>query len=150
MIPLPFGVNTIMPYVRCLCCHPLLGDEVISFKDAEGVVTLHKRNCPDAIHMASEQGVSIVAVNFEEQDDFLFPVRISIRGIDRHHLLSDVVACITEKQNLSIFRFNTVTVDRIVETSVDFAVHSVKELEKAMKSISRIKNVDEVSRIDIE
>ena len=139
-----------MEYKRCSCCHPLPGDEVIGFKEAEGIVTLHKRNCPDAIRMASEQGDSIVAVNFEEHEAFLFPVRICIRGIDRHHLLSDVVACITEKQNLSISRLNTVTVDRIVETSVDFAVHSVRELEMAMESISAIRNVDEVSRIDIE
>lgn len=139
-----------MPYVRCSCCHPLPGDEVIGFKDAERGVTLHKRNCPEAIRMASEQGDSIVEVNFEERDDFLFPVRICIRGIDRHHLLTDVVACITERQNLSISRLNTVTVDRIVEASVDFAVHSVRELDNAIESISGIRNVDEVSRIDIE
>ncbi len=123
---------------------------MIGFKDTDGNITLHKRNCPNAIRMASEQGDSIVAVNFEEQDVFRFPVRICIRGIDRHHLLSDVVACITEQQNLSIFQLNTVTVDRIVETSVDFAIHSVKEQEEAMKSIASINNVDEVSRIDIE
>lgn len=139
-----------MPYSRCSCCHPLPGDEVVGFKDAGGNITLHKRNCPDAIRMASEQGDSIVAVNFEEQEAFLFPVRICIRGIDRHHLLSDVVACITERQNLSISRLHTVTVDRIVETSVDFAVHSVNELEQAIESIAGINNVDEVSRVDIE
>lgn len=139
-----------MPYHRCPRCHPLPDDEVIGFKDAEEKVTLHKRSCPNAIRLASEQGDSIVAVNFEENETFLFPVRICIRGIDRHHLLSDVVACITEQQCLSISRLNTVTVDRIVETSVDFAVHSVMELDKAMESIARIKNVDEVSRIDIE
>lgn len=139
-----------MPYVRCSCCHPLPGDEVIGFKEVNGKTTLHKRNCPDAIRMASEQGDSIVAVNFEEQDGFLFPVRVCIRGIDRHHLLSDVVACITEKQNLSISRLNIVNIDRIVEASVDFAVHSVRELEMAMESIAAIRNVDEVSRIDIE
>lgn len=139
-----------MPYVRCSCCHPLPGDEVIGFKGTEGGVTLHKRNCPEAIRMASEQGDSIVEVNFDERDDFLFPVRICIRGIDRHHLLTDVVACITERQNLSISRLNTVTVDRIVEASVDFAVNSVRELDNAIESISGIRNVDEVSRIDIE
>lgn len=139
-----------MPYGRCSCCHPLPGDEVIGFKDAAGTVTLHKRNCPEAIRMASEQGDSIVAVNFEEQDESLFPVRICIRGIDRNHLLSDVVACITEKQSLSILRLNTATIDRIAEVSVDFAVHSARELDKAMESIASINNVDEVSRIDIE
>ena len=145
-----FATKTRLPYVRCGCCHPLPGDEVIGFVGAGGNVTLHKRNCSEAIRMASEQGDSIIDVDFEEHAGFLFPVRICIRAIDRHHLLNDVVACITEQQNLSISRLNTTTTDRIVEMSVDFVVHSVNELEKAMHSISMIRNVDEVSRVDIE
>lgn len=145
-----FADKEVMPYKRCECCHPLPGDEVIGFKEADGTITLHKRNCSEAIRLASEQGDSIVAVDFEEKSSCLFPVRVCIRSVDRYHLLIDIVSCITEKQNLSISRLDTVTKDRIVETSVDFAVHSVNELEQAMNSIACIENVDEVSRIDIE
>lgn len=136
-----FANRPVMEYKRCTCCHPLPGDEVIGFKGADGKITLHKRNCPSAIRLASEQGDSIVAVNFEEDDRFLFPVRICIRGVDRHHLLSDVVACVTEKQNLSISKLVTETKDRIVETTVDFEVHSAEELQQAIDSISEIKNL---------
>lgn len=145
-----FANRPVMEYKRCTCCHPLPGDEVIGFKGADGKITLHKRNCPSAIRLASEHGDSIVAVNFEEDDRFLFPVRICIRGVDRHHLLSDVVACVTEKQNLSISKLVTETKDRIVETTVDFEVHSAEELQQAIDSISEINNVDEVARVDIE
>ena len=139
-----------MEYKRCTCCHPLPGDEVVGFKNTEGQITLHKRNCLTAIRQASKQGDTIVAVDFKENEQFLFPVRVCIRGIDRHHLLSDVVACITEQQNLSISELHTVTQDRIVETTVDFEVHSSNELKQAIDNIRRIKNVDEVARIDIE
>lgn len=139
-----------MEYKRCTCCHPLPGDEVVGFKNTEGQITLHKRNCLTAIRQASKQGDTIVAVDFKENELFLFPVRVCIRGIDRHHLLSDVVACITEQQNLSISELHTVTQDRIVETTVDFEVHSSNELKQAIENIRRIKNVDEVARIDIE
>ena len=145
-----FANRPVMEYKRCTCCHPLPGDEVIGFKGADGKITLHKRNCPSAIRLASEQGDFIVAVNFEEDDRFLFPVRICIRGVDRHHLLSDVVACVTEKQNLSISKLVTETKDRIVETTVDFEVHSAEELQQAIDSIGEINNVDEVARVDIE
>ena len=145
-----FANRPVMEYKRCTCCHPLPGDEVIGFKGADGKITLHKRNCPSAIRQASEQGDSIVAVNFDEDDRFLFPVRICIRGVDRHHLLSDVVACVTEKQNLSISKLVTETKDRIVETTVDFEVHSAEELQQAIDSIGEINNVDEVARVDIE
>lgn len=139
-----------MEYKRCTCCHPLPGDEVVGFKNTEGQITLHKRNCLTAIRQASKQGDTIVAVDFKENELFLFPVRVCIRGIDRHHLLSDVVACITEQQNLSISELHTVTQDRIVETTVDFEVHSSNELKQAFENIRKIKNVDEVARIDIE
>ena len=139
-----------MEYKRCTCCHPLPGDEVVGFKNTEGKITLHKRNCPTAIRQASKQGDTIVAVDFKENELFLFPVRICIRGIDRYHLLSDVVACITEQQNLSISKLHTVTQDRIVETTEDFEVHSSDELKQAIDNIRRIKNVDEVARIEIE
>ena len=139
-----------MKYKRCTCCHPLPGDEVIGFKNTEGQITLHKSNCLTAIRQASKQGDTIVAVDFKENEQFLFHVRICIRGIDRHHLLSDVVACITEQQNLSISELHTVTQDLIVETTVDFEVHSSNELKQAIENIRKIKNVDEVARIDIE
>ena len=139
-----------MEYKRCTCCHPLPGDEVVGFKNAEGQITLHKRNCLTAIRQASKQGETIVAVDFKENEQFLFPVRICIRGIDRHHLLRDVVACITEQQNLSISKLHTETKDRIVETTVDFEVHSSNELQQAIDNIRRIKKVDEVARVDIE
>ena len=139
-----------LKYVRCPHCHPLPGDEIIGFKAADGTITIHKRNCPVGIRDASEQGDSIVSLNFETNNSYLFPVRIKARGVDRDHLLIDVVSCITEKMNLSINRLLTTTTDNIVETSVDFAVHSIDELRQVMDSIAHIRNVDEVSRIDIE
>ncbi|MBQ1280111.1 MAG: bifunctional (p)ppGpp synthetase/guanosine-3',5'-bis(diphosphate) 3'-pyrophosphohydrolase, partial [Bacteroidales bacterium] len=68
-----------LEYQRCPHCHPLPQDEVIGFKSADGTITLHKRNCPSAIRMASHQGDSIVAVDFKENDKFQYPVRVQIR-----------------------------------------------------------------------
>ena len=135
---------------RCPNCHPLPGDEVIGFKADDGKVILHKRNCPSAIRMASQQGDSILAIEFKENEHYLYPVRVQIRGVDRYHLLSDLIECITEKLHLSINKLATETIDRIAVCSIDFAVHSASELDSAIKSISAIKGVDEVHRVDIE
>ena len=143
------SVSTI-EYQRCPHCHPLPGDEVIGFKADDGKVTLHKRNCPTAIRMASQQGDSILAIEFEENGQFLYPVRVQIRAVDRYHLLSDLIDCITNKLHLSISKLSTETIDHIAVCTIDFAVHSASELDSAIKSISAIKSVDEVHRVDIE
>jgi GTP pyrophosphokinase len=137
-------------YKRCPHCHPLPGDEVIGFKVDNDTVTLHKRNCPSAIRLASQQGDSILAIEFKEDEQFLYPVRVQVRSVDRYHLLSDLIDCITEKLHLSINQLSTETIDRIAVTSIDFSVHSAGELDAAIKSISAIKSVDEVHRVDIE
>lgn len=138
-----------LEYNRCICCHPLPGDEVIGFKDDSGRITLHTRNCSAAIRMASRQGDSIVAVNFESDNRFLYPVRIQIRGVDRYHMLSDVVGCIADKLQLSIDRLHTENRDRIVECYVDFKVHSREELDNVITLISGIDGVDEAYGVNI-
>lgn len=142
--------RTVSVYMRCPHCHPLPGDEVIGFRNADGSIQVHKRNCQTAIRMASQDGDSIVAVSFDENPSCFYPVRISVRAIDRYHLLSDLVECITEKLHLSMISLRTETTDNIGVCTIDFAVHSMNELQTAMNSIGAIDGVDEVQRIDIE
>ncbi len=137
-------------YRRCPHCHPLPEDEVIGFKGTDGGITLHKRNCPTAIRIASQHGDSIVAVEFEENEKFLYPARVQVSSVDRYHLLSDLIECITERLHLSINKLATETIDRIAISSIDFDVHSAGELDAAIKLISTIKGVDEVYRVNIE
>lgn len=138
-------------YSRCEYCHPLPGDEVVGFKSDDGSIMLHKRDCTTAIRLASEQGDSIISdLTDFEQSDMLYPVRIRVRAIDRYHLLSDLIYCITEELHLSMNGLTTETSDHIGVCTIDFAIHSLSQLETAMKSIAAIDGIDEVSRIDIE
>ena len=136
-----------LEYERCEQCHPLPGDEIVGFKDSEGNITLHKRDCPAAIRQASQHGDSIISVNFEENEAFLYPVRIRITGIDRYHLMSDLIDCITDRLHLFMTSLATENIDRIAICTIDFSVHSLLELQTAMESIGKIDGIDEVKRI---
>lgn len=138
-----------IPYIRCSNCNPLPGDEVIGFKGEDGSVTLHRRDCKSAIRLASQRGDDIVAVNFDENSDFLFPVNILITAVDRYHLLIDLVDCITNRLKLSMNKIKSETVDEIVTCSMSFEVHSSKELMDAIAGISAIESVEEVKYIEI-
>ena len=92
------------------------------------------------------KGDDIVAVNFEEDRDFLYPVKISITAIDRYHLLSDIMDCITNRLKLSLSDLVTSCVDQIVTCTMVFAVHSAAELQEVISHISAIESVDEVKQ----
>ena len=137
-----------LKYKRCPLCHPLPEDEVIGYLE-DNETTLHKRDCPEIIRLASENGDAIVSATFNEDPNFLYPVRIRIQGIDRYHLMSDLIDCITNKLQLTMSSLKTENIDRIAICTIDFAVHSVSELKMVMSSISHIDGIDEVTHISM-
>ena len=137
-----------IPKNRCEHCKPLPGNEVIGFKEQDGTVTIHKRDCPIAISLASQKGDSIVSVTFPEDPDVHYPVCISIQGVDRYHLLIDLVDCITNVMKLSISSLHTVTEDEIVNCTIHFEVHSFQELQDVIGHINQIPGIEEVHFVD--
>ena len=137
-------------YILCTECNPLPGDEVIGFQAEDGKVTIHSRHCPVAIKLASENGGSIISVNFSPSDENTYPVRIRIVAIDRYHLLRDIIDCFVEKQHICMDHLSTYTEDDIVECRIDFPVHSVDELQQTIDNIRAIPGVDEVQRVKVK
>ena len=131
----------------CSNCHPIPGEEVIGFKEADGTITVHKRNCPIAIGLASQKGDSIVSVDYKESPAALYPVAIQILAVDRYHLLSDMIDSITNELNLSIGSLTTNTVDCIVNCTITFSVHSFGELQTIISHIAAIDGVEEVKQV---
>ena len=138
-----------LEYDRCPICHPLPGDEVIGYKSDDEKICLHKRDCTEVIRLASENGDAIVSAAFEEDERFLYHVRIRVKGIDRYHLMSDLIDCITDKLHLSMLSLSTENIDRIAICTIDFSIHSVSELKMVMNSILEIDGIDEVTHINI-
>lgn len=136
------------PYIRCPKCNPIPGEEVIGIRNflVPSEIMVHKRDCREAIIKASSFGEDVVAVDFKP-DSTLYPVELSVKAVDRHHLFMDMAECITNKLNLSMESFNTRTDRAIVECRITFSVHSYEELRTIMQHISAIDGVDEVRRI---
>lgn len=133
-------------FTRCSCCNPIPGEEVVGFSDpVTGEVTVHKRDCPTAIRLASQWGDNIVSVDYEP-DATLYPETIVVTAVDRFHLFIDLVNCISNQLGLSMDSFNTETRDFIVTCTIKLGVHSFNELQSIMHQIAAIQGVDTVKR----
>ena len=132
-------------YCRCNNCHPIPGEEVIGFIETDGTITVHRRDCTVAISLASQFGDKIVAADdYKENSDILYPASLTLKAVDRKHLLSDIIETISNQLHLSILSLNTNTVDEIVTTTINFTIHSYQELRTIVQNIHSIPDVDEV------
>ena len=134
------------PYNRCDCCKPIQGEEVIGFVEKDRSVTVHKRNCPDVIRLASQHGDNIVAVDYAPGET-IYPVTIDIIAIDRNHLLADIIDGISKTQGLSIGALSTTSGDSIVTCRMSFGVHSYEQLSSVIEYVKSIDGIDEVKEV---
>ena len=135
-------------YNCCELCHPIPGDEVAGFNQPDGSIIIHRRNCPKAISLATQQGDTIAEVDFTPSDGILYPATIRVIAIDRYRLLGDMIDCITSELRLSMDKLTIETTDGIVECTIAFGVHSLDDLKRILERIKAIEGVDEVKNLD--
>ena len=53
-------------YCRCSVCNPIPGEEIIGMRSQKdkSQITVHKRDCPEAISLASSYGDDVVSVDY--------------------------------------------------------------------------------------
>jgi len=134
--------------IRCPLCNPLPGEEVIGFKKEKGIVQVHKKNCKDAIRLATQFGDSIVNVVLPEDEHKRYLVKISILAIDSVHLLRKMVDALTENFGLLIRSIHASAKDYIVRSEVEFYVSSYQELNDTIHYLKQIPEIEDVKRIE--
>ncbi len=134
-------------YKIAKCCNPIPGDDVIGYKNPkEDYIIIHKAKCPNAIKLMSSQGNYIVKVKWTSQKYLSSLAKLTINGIDRIGIASDITTVISEELDVNIRKFLIETHDGIFEGDIELYVHSVKDLNNLIMNISKIKGVESVKR----
>ncbi|MGC9375181.1 MAG: RelA/SpoT family protein [Bacteroidales bacterium] len=134
-------------YKIAKCCNPIPGDDVIGYKNPkEDYIIIHKAKCPNAIKLMSSQGNYIVKVKWTSQKFLSSLAKLTVNGIDRIGIASDITTVISEELDVNIRKFFIETHDGIFEGDIELYVHSVKDLNNLIMNISKIKGVESVKR----
>ena len=131
------------------CCSPIPGDSVVAFIEDDGIVTIHKKSCSVAAGLASTQGDRIVSAKWSKHYLMSFLARISIEGIDRIGVLNEVSRVISLLLGVNMRKLHIETHDEIFEGYIDLYVHNTDDLDKLIRTLSKVKGVERVKRVEI-
>lgn len=140
--------NTGNSYVIAGCCQPIPGDEVIGYLDHSNSIIVHKPKCPVAVKLMSSEGNRIIPVRWTIHKLASFLARISINGIDRIGLVSEVTTIISKELNVNIRNINVSVYDGIFEGTIDLYVHHTRDLNNLIMQLSNIKGIASLKRIE--
>ncbi|MDR0729247.1 MAG: RelA/SpoT family protein [Prevotellaceae bacterium] len=131
------------------CCKPIPGDDVIGFIDEDKVhVTVHNKNCDEAIRLAAQHGDRIIKASWSKQIQKSFLSRIEMRGIDRIGILRDLTDIITGRLSVNIRKLFIQSHDSIFEGYIDVYVHDRKDLEKLLAEVKATKGIEYAKRAE--
>ena len=131
------------------CCSPIPGDSVVAFIQDDGTVTIHKKSCPVANDLASKEGHRIVSAKWSKHFMMSYLARISLEGIDRVGVLSDLTRVISLVLGVNMRKLHIETHDEIFEGFIDLYVHNTDDLDKLIRALSKVKGIERVKRVDI-
>ena len=126
------------------CCQPVPGDSIIGYITRGSGVTIHRTNCINALRMNPERQIE---VDWNQESQESYPVKIRIISHDRVGLLADVVGNIS-KLGANILNAQTETHDNnLVDSYFTIGVADISHLDKILSAIRKVKLVQEVKRI---
>ena len=140
-----------MNFVISPCCNPIPGDPIIGFKDTDNVIHIHKKSCKKATELESKQGYTIVKdpVWNTENRNHSYPARISVYGMDRLGILSDVTKYISFVMGVNIRHLDFNSNGGVFTGDIDLLVTSKKDLDTIIKKLTKIDGIEKVRREDI-
>jgi len=126
------------------CCNPIPGDEVIGFVTRGRGVTVHQSSCK-SLPLLNNESDRLVQVDWDVKSAKNFNVRLKITGKDSKGWLKDISECIS-KQNVNIASVDTKTKDSFVEAHFIVQVNNNRQLNRLIRKMIKIKNIDHVER----
>jgi GTP pyrophosphokinase len=128
------------------CCRPIPGDPIVGFITRGRGVTVHRRDCPNTENLISEEGRRI-DVEWDSDKEQTFIARILVLADDRKNLLNDVTKVIG-RMGMNIRNAQAAANLGVAENEFELDVRDLKELDKLMEKLKRVKGMRTVERLD--
>jgi len=126
------------------CCQPVPGDAVVGFTTRGKGVTVHRRDCINAVKAQDPERV--VPVDWDVEATSLYPVGIKIEAFDRTGLLRDIATVVAEQRvNMSAAAVHVYD-DKTAVVSTTVEIDSLAQLSRLMERLELVRDVHTVAR----
>ncbi|MBX2857412.1 MAG: GTP diphosphokinase [Cellvibrionaceae bacterium] len=140
------GVGNLMSSIA-QCCNPIPGDRISGYITVGRGVSIHKADCVNFLHRQSEDPDRIIAVDWSEEPQKLYPVMVQVEAFDRHGLLRDVTTLL-DRERINVSGMNTVSNKNknTVEMQIHIEVADLSGLSRVLAKLNHLPNVSSVRR----
>lgn len=136
------GIN----YRMAKCCNPIYGDDVFGFVSAEGVIKIHRTDCPNAAHIMEKLPYRLIRTRWSGKIGAQFGASLNIVGTDDIGIVTNITSVINKQPNVTLRSISINSNDGLFQGFVVVGISDTASLNEIIKKIKTIKGVKDVQR----
>lgn len=135
-----------MNYKFAKCCSPIYGDDVFGFISSEGVVKIHRNDCPNADNIRKKYPYRIIKTKWSGNFSGQMAATLTIVGNDDIGVVTNITSLINKTANTTLRNISIDSHDGIFHGYVVIGIRDTEALNNLIKKIKTIKGVKDVQR----
>lgn len=136
------GIN----YKLAKCCSPVYGDDVFGFISSEGVIKIHRTNCPNALNIRDRYPYRLIATRWSGKQGSQFSTVIKVIGNDDIGIVTNISSIINKEPDVALRRIDIQSEDGMFHGMLMLGVRDTQALANIIKKIKTVKGVKNVER----
>lgn len=136
------GIN----YRMARCCNPIFGDDVFGFVSSEGVIKIHRNDCPNADNIRRNYPYRLIRTLWSGKNGSQFAATLRIVGQDELGIITNLTSIINKEKNSSLRSISIDSNDGLFQGFVVVGVSDTSVLNQLIKKIKTVKGIKDVQR----
>ena len=136
------GIN----YRLSKCCNPIYGDDVFGFISAEGVIKIHRHDCPNATNIREKYPYRLITTRWSGKLGQQFGATLRIVGNDDLGIVTSITSIINKERDTSLRSISIDSNDGIFQGFLVVGVNDTVALNNLIKKLKTVKVVTDVQR----
>lgn len=136
------GIN----YKLAKCCNPIYGDDVFGFISSEGVIKVHRTDCPNATNIQTKYPYRIILTQWSGKVGTQFGATLRIVGHDDIGIVTNVTSIINKEKDVTLRNISIDSNDGLFQGYLVVGVNDTHALNNLIKKIKTVKGVKDVQR----
>ncbi|MCC8113864.1 MAG: RelA/SpoT family protein [Bacteroidales bacterium] len=128
------------------CCNPIYGDQVFGFVSQEGVVKIHRVDCPNAQNIKEKYPYRIIRTQWSGKLGGQFAATLRILGRDDIGIVTNITSIINKEKDTALRSISIDTNDGLFQGYLVVGVNDTKSLDNLIKKLKTVKGVKDVQR----
>ena len=136
------GIN----YRLAKCCNPIYGDKVFGFISSEGVIKIHRDDCPNAANIRVRYPYRLIRTEWSGKLGAQFGATIRIVGNDDIGIVTNITSIINKEKDVTLRNISVDSNDGLFQGFIIVGVNDTNSLNQLIKKLQTVKGVKNVER----